>query len=183
MHYCEILNVSVHLCGFIVYVDLFADLSEYEQIVSMADCLHKHFEKVVYSSVCISVCVLVRDEISCIVAQFEEGPPATQVPFLPCGLEHMQKMGHSCFPMGSLSAASAFPAWVCESCQHQRKTCVSAYVSVLTFRIKVTPSSNRMPRSGEADLQRRKQSPSRRLGRMPAIWNKQNTHTKTLFKF
>lgn len=45
-------------------------------------------------------------------------------------------------------------------------------VFVLTFRTKVTPSSKRIPRSGDAELQRRKQSPSRRAGRIPVIWSK-----------
>lgn len=50
----------------------------------------------------------------------------------------------------------------------------------VTFRMNVTPSSKRMPRLGDVELQRRKQSPSSRAGRMPVIWSQ---HTKTKDKF
>lgn len=49
-------------------------------------------------------------------------------------------------------------------------------VFVLTFRINVTPSSKRIPRSGDEELQRRKQSPSRRLGRTPVICSQRIQH-------
>lgn len=53
---------------------------------------------------------------------------------------------------------------------------VDRCVFVLTFRINVTPSSKRIPRSGDEELQRRKQSPSRRLGRTPVICSQRIQH-------
>lgn len=63
---------------------------------------------------------------------------------------------------------------------HHYHMCIRMCVFALTFRIKVTPSSKRIPRSGDAELQRRKQSPSRRAGRIPAIWTKHTHETHTL---
>lgn len=101
----------------------------------------------------VCVCVLVWKWISSVISQFEKSPATAQISFLACRLEYRCTKSDVC--LLSVQYAS---------------------LCVITFRMKVTPSSKRMPRSGDAELQRRKQSPSNRVGRIPDILNTP-THT------
>lgn len=106
------------------------------------------------------------ESVSCIIGQFEESPATAQVSSLPSRLKHKHiHFGFFCF------------TYNCPVICHIGVIC--AFVCVLTFRINVTPNSKRIPRLGDVEVQRRKQSPSRRVGRIPITWNK-HTHEHML---
>lgn len=102
--------------------------------------------------VCVCLCVC-----TCWVVDFQSHQSAWGKPSRSSGLlSHLWTNKNTLcllFDCKSLTSISRF------ACMH-----------VITFRMNVTPSSKRMPRLGDAELQRRKQSPSRRAGRMPVIW-------------
>lgn len=93
--------------------------------------------------------------ISRAIRQFQESPAAAQFSSLTCRLR--VNVQHY--------SVRFFNLWL-----YVLHTNSTPHVFVLTFLMKVTPSSKRIPSSGDAALQRRKQCPLSRVGRIPVVW-------------